>query len=51
MLEPGMSFTSINLEKTLKAGTYENVQMKYDCYSFSLAQLNGADIKVTINVT
>ena len=51
LLEPGMSFTSINLEKSLKAGIYENVQIKYECYSLkNLEKLNGADIKVTIFV-
>ena len=46
-----MSFTSINLEKSLKAGIYENVQIKYECYSLkNLEKLNGADIKVTIFV-
>ena len=51
LLEPGMSFTSINLDKTLGEGTYENVRIKYDCYSLkSLEQLNGADIKVTLLV-
>lgn len=51
LLEPGMSFTSINLEKSLKAGIYENVQIKYECYSLkNLEKLNGADIKVTLFV-
>ena len=51
LLEPDMSFTSINLDKTLDVGTYENVQLKYECYSLKdLEQLNGADIKVTLFV-
>lgn len=51
LLEPGMAFTSIELSKTLEAGTYSNVKLKYDCYSLkNQAQLNGAEIKVTIEV-
>ena len=49
LLEPGMAFTSIELDKTLDKGTYSDVTLKYDCYSLKdQSQLNGAAIKVTI---
>lgn len=49
LLEPGMAFTSIELDKALDKGTYSNVTVKYDCYSLKdQTQLNGAAIKVTI---
>lgn len=49
LLEPGMAFTSIELEKPLEKGTYSNVTLKYDCYSLKdQSQLNGAAVKVTI---
>ena len=49
LLEPGMAFTSIELDKTLDKGTYSDVTLKYDCYSLKdQSQLNGAEIKVTI---
>lgn len=51
LLEPGMAFTSIELNKALDKGTYSNVKLKYDCYSLkNQAQLNGAEIKVIIEV-
>ena len=51
LLEPGMAFTSIELDKALDKGTYSNVRLKYDCYSLKdQSQLNGAEIKVTIIV-
>ncbi len=49
LLEPGMAFTSIKLDKALDKGTYSDVTLKYDCYSLKdKSQLNGAAIKVTI---
>ncbi len=49
LLEPGMAFTSIELDKALDKGTYSDVTLKYDCYSLKdQSQLNGAAIKVTI---
>ncbi len=49
LLEPGMAFSQIELDKALEAGTYSNVKLKYDCYSLKdQSQLNGAEIKVTI---
>ena len=49
LLEPGMAFTSIELDKALDKGTYPDVTLKYDCYSLKdQSQLNGAEIKVTI---
>lgn len=49
LLEPGKEFKKIKLDKTLKAGTYENVKLKYECYSLKdQTQLNGAEIKLTI---
>ncbi len=49
LLEPGMAFTSLELDKTLEKGTYSDVTLKYDCYSLKdQSQLNGAAIKVTI---
>lgn len=49
LLEPGMAFTSIELDKALDKGTYSDVTLKYDCYSLKdQSQLNGAEIKVTI---
>lgn len=51
LLEPGMAFTSIELTKPLEAGTYSDAALKCDCYSLkNQAQLNGAEIKVTIEV-
>ena len=51
LLEPGMAFTSIELDEVLDKGTYSNVRLKYDCYSLKdQSQLNGAEIKVTIIV-
>ena len=51
LLEPGMAFTGIELLKPMEAGTYENVTLKYDCYSLKgQTQLNGAEIKVTVIV-
>lgn len=49
LLEPGMAFTSIELDQSLDIGTYSDVLLKYDCYSLKdQSQLNGAEIKVTI---
>lgn len=49
LLEPGMAFTSIELDKRLDKGTYSDVTLKYDCYSLKdKSQFNGAEIKVTI---
>ena len=49
LLEPGMAFTTIDLDEALDAGTYSDVTLKYDCYSLKdQSQLNGAEIKVTI---
>lgn len=49
LLEPGMAFKSIELDKTLDKGTYSDVTLKYDCYSLKdQSQLNGAAIKVNI---
>lgn len=49
LLEPGKEFEKITLDKTLKAGTYSDVTLKYECYSLKdQSQLNGADIKLTI---
>lgn len=51
LLEPGMAFTSIELVKPLDKGTYNDVKLKYDCYSLkTLAELNGAEIKISIEV-
>ena len=51
LLEPGREFRQIELDNALDAGTYPNVLLKYDCYSLKdQSQLNGAEIKVTINV-
>ena len=51
LLEPGMAFNEIELNQTLDKGTYSNVKLKYDCYSLKdQSQLNGAEIKVTIEV-
>ena len=51
LLKPGMSYTSINLEKVLEVGVYNNVQVRYECFSLSgLKPLNGATINVTIVV-
>lgn len=51
LLEPGMAFTGIELREPMEAGTYENVTLKYECYSLKdRQQLNGAEIKVTVRV-
>ncbi len=51
LLEPGMAFTGIELFEPIGAGTYEEVTLKYDCYSLkNMKQLNGAEIKVTVLV-
>ena len=51
LLEPGKGFEKITLDKTLKAGTYSDVTLKYECYSLKdQTQLNGAEIKLTIEV-
>lgn len=49
LLEPGMAFTSIELNRKLEKGEYMNVKLKYDCFSLKdRTQLNGAEIKVVI---
>lgn len=51
LLEPGMAFTEIELSQGLEAGTYEDVTLKYDCFSLKeMAPLNNGAIKVTLNV-
>jgi hypothetical protein len=51
LLEPGMAFSEIELLEPLSEGSYANVSLKYDCFSLKdMSQLNGAEIKVTINV-
>ena len=49
LLYPGEMFMRIDLEKTLRRGTYRNAKMKYECFSLEdNARMNGAEIKLTI---
>lgn len=50
-LEPGTAFDRIMLDEPLKAGNYENVTLKYDCYSLiDKKELNGSAIKINLEV-
>lgn len=50
-LEPGMAFDRIELDKPLEAGIYENVTLRYDCYTLSnKSELNGSAIKINLEV-
>lgn len=51
LIEPGKGFESIELEKTMEAGTYPAV-IRYDCYSYDEEQepLNGAESGFTLDV-
>ena len=49
-LSPGAAFTRITLSKALDAGEYP-ATLHYDCFSLSdNTPLNGADVKLTIEV-
>ena len=49
-LSPGEAFTSITLNRALDAGEYP-AKLHYDCFSLSdNTPLNGADVKLTIEV-
>lgn len=51
LLEPGMAFEEIELDRPLDAGEYKGVLLKYDCFSLKdQHQFNGAEIKVDIEV-
>lgn len=51
LLEPGVMYDHIALEQELKAGTYENVKLNYDCYALNdMHTLNGAEIEVSLEV-
>lgn len=51
VLNPGEAFLKIDMTKKLARGIYRNAVMKYECYSLDDgARLNGADIRVTIEV-
>lgn len=52
LVEPGKQSEPITLTQPLKAGTYENVTVHYDCYSMdgNLTQFNSGEIKITLNV-
>jgi len=49
-LQPGEAFTRITLSKALDAGSYA-ATLQYDCYTIEDNQpLNGAEIKLTLEV-
>lgn len=49
LLEPGIAFSTIVLDKPLEEGTYENVTLKYQCYSLTdKSPYNGSEITVRI---
>lgn len=50
-LEPGMAFDRIELNQPLEKGNYENVTLKYNCYSIvDKRELNGSAVTVTLEV-
>lgn len=51
LLEPDTMFDYIFLTKELKAGNYENVTLKYDCFSLKdKTPLNGSEIVLNLLV-
>lgn len=52
MIPPGKGLYEITLSKTVKAGTYENSILKYECYKQNedLTELNGGEVKLTLEV-
>lgn len=52
LLEPGKAIYNITLNQTLEAGEYENASIRYECFTMdgNMTQLNGADMKMTLNV-
>lgn len=52
LVEPGNQSEPITLLQPLKAGTYENVTVHYDCFQMDddLTELNNGEIKITLNV-
>ena len=51
LLEPGNIFVKIMLSKSLKKGIYNDVRLKYQCYSLDgSTELNGAEIKLALDV-
>lgn len=52
LIPPGEEIKSIHINTLLQAGTYEETQLLYACYSLDdLQALNGASIKFTLEVT
>ena len=50
-LEPGAAFDRIELDKPLEAGNYENVTLKYECYTLAdKRELNGSASKIELEV-
>ncbi|GET15460.1 tRNA (uracil-5-)-methyltransferase [Ligilactobacillus agilis] len=52
MIKPGKAIYNLNLNQTLKAGTYKNCTLRYECFALSkkLVPLNGSQINFTLNV-
>lgn len=52
LIEPGKQSEAITLLQSLDAGTYENVTVRYDCYTMdgSLTQLNSGEITIKLVV-
>lgn len=50
-LEPGMAFDRIELNQPLEKGNYENVTLKYNCYSIvDKRELNGSAVTIKLEV-
>ncbi|EAH1072827.1 tRNA (uracil-5-)-methyltransferase, partial [Listeria monocytogenes] len=51
LIEPGKGMYSIELEKTLAVGEYENAVLKYECFSLNdQSPLNGSEINLKLVV-
>jgi hypothetical protein len=51
MIKPGKTIDTIEINRSLKAGTYKDAVLKYECYTIDgLKPLNGAETVINLEV-
>ncbi|MDD2955778.1 MAG: tRNA (uracil-5-)-methyltransferase [Oscillospiraceae bacterium] len=51
MIKPGQHLETVELSRTLEAGTYKDATLRYECFALdSLAPLNGAETILNVEV-